>query len=246
MKHLFLLAGGHRSNDRDPDFLFRSVFTLLGIRSPRIAYVGAASDDDRGFHRRLAGIMRNAGAGDVTLAPTASRSADLTEARAVLERSDAVFMSGGDVEAGMLTLRDAGMLPILGYLYAQGKTFVGISAGSIMLAEAWVRWHKPDDDSTCEVFPCMGFAPILCDTHAESEDWEELRTLLGLTPGSPLGYGIPTGGGLRIDNGGAPVAMGSPLHRFRRVADRIVALSPLLPASDGRPKGTWRKGLNGI
>ena len=65
-------------------------------------------------------------------------------------------------------------------LYKQGKPFFGISAGSIMLAQEWIRWRDPEDDTTAEIFPCLGIAPVICDTHGEEDGWEELQALIAL------------------------------------------------------------------
>jgi peptidase E len=207
------------------------MFATLGNAAPSIAYVGVASDDDREFFKWLAAFFRQSGSGPVTLAPLAAPAADLDEARQVLTASDVIFMSGGDVEAGMQTLQERGLLPFLRRLHAQGKPFLGLSAGSIMLARCWVRWPDPRNDAVSETFPCMNLAPVLCDTHAEAEDWEELKALLQLSEPSSLGYGIPSGGGLRVDPDGSVSALGLPVPRFHRVGHRIVPLSPLHPPS---------------
>src|SRR5664280_2650056 len=148
-----------------------------------------------------------------------SARADLADARAVIERSDLVFVSGGDVEAGMAHLERHGLIPLLQTLHGAGTPFGGLSAGSIMLSRCWVRWPDPDDDTTAELFSCLALAPVLCDCHAESDDWEELRALLELT-GEGIGYGIPAGGALRVDPRGAVTALGVPAARFERRAGR--------------------------
>jgi cyanophycinase-like exopeptidase len=194
-----------------------------------VAYVGVASNDDRGFLKWIAAPLREAGAGQVRLAPMAATGADLDEARSVLSTSDLIFMSGGDVEAGMRILRERKMLSFLKRLQLAGRVFFGISAGSIMLARQWVHWPDPAND-TAEVFDCMKVAPLLCDTHAEAEDWEELKTLLLLTrAAAAIGYGIPSGGALRITPTGTVSALGKPLVRFRAQTGAIVPLPPLVP-----------------
>jgi len=46
-----------------------------------------------------------------------------------------------------------------------------------MLSKEWIRWRDPDDDATAEFFPCLGIAPLICDTHGEQDGWEELQAL---------------------------------------------------------------------
>jgi peptidase E len=228
MKPLYLLAGGHGPARRGPDPLLQEVFSQIEGKAPSIAYVGAASEDDRDFLKWISALFLKAGAGRVRLAPAASPGADRDEARRVLSESDLVFISGGDVEAGMRVLKSSGLTPVLKRLQKEGKPFFGLSAGSIMLARSWVRWSDPEDDTTAEKFACLNLAPVFCDTHAEEEDWEELKILLGLGhTARAIGYGIPSGGALRITPGGTVSALGKPAARFQYQAGVIVPLPPL-------------------
>ena len=111
------------------------------------------------FRSWVTRLLRNAGAGEVTLAPLCGSRGDPGKAKAVLEASDLVFISGGDVEEGMRVLEEKGMTGFLRRLHRAGKLFFGISAGSIMLSRKWVRWRDPHDDGSAELFPCLGFAP---------------------------------------------------------------------------------------
>jgi cyanophycinase-like exopeptidase len=130
----------------------------------------------------------------VVIAPA---NADLKKAREILQHADAVFISGGEVEVGMQILKEKNMVGFLQDLARQGKLFFGVSAGSIIMSREWVRWRNPDDGSTVELFPCLGLVPIICDTHAEKDDWAELKAALQLEkPGTP-GYGINSGAVLK-------------------------------------------------
>jgi len=226
---IYLLAGdpGARRSMKDP--LICRAIASCGVVEPSIAYVGAASGDDKSFFKMIAGLMRACGAGEVELAPLAGRRVKLDTTRAILEKVDMIFVSGGDVEEGMEVLEERGMMPFLRELHGGGKPFFGLSAGSIMLARQWIVWDDPNDDSTSSAFPCMGFAPVLCDTHAENEGWEELRALLLISPEGTSGYGIPTGGGLCVHPGGELEALGTPVSCFAKI-DRMVKRRPdLMP-----------------
>lgn len=224
-----LVAGSPGSGARGADPILAAALAAAGRPRPSVAYIGVASDDDRDFLRFVTAYLQRAGAGEVRLAALASARADLAAARAVIERSDVVFVSGGDVEAGMTHLEKRGLLPLLRTLHGAGTPFIGLSAGSIMLARCWVRWSDPDDDATAETFPCLALAPILCDCHAEGDDWEELRALLALT-GEGVGYGIPAGGALRVDPRGAVAALGKPAQRFECRRGRVETPTELTPA----------------
>jgi hypothetical protein len=96
-----------------------------------------------------------------------------------------------------------------------------------MLARSWVRWADPYNDASAEVFPCLGFAPILCDTHAEADGWEELKVLLRLSASGTIGFGIPSGGALYVAQDGTVTAIGKPAPRFEIRSGRIKTLAPL-------------------
>lgn len=221
---IVLIAGdpGRRGRGRDP--LLAAVLRRLGVPRPEVAYVGAASRDSRVFFLLIAALLKRAGAGPVRRVPLAGRRAVPAGARRLLEQAGVIFISGGDVELGMGVLERSGAAGLLRELHLAGKPFMGISAGSIMLADGWVRWANAEDDSTAERFPCLGLAPLLCDTHAEGEDWEELKALLRLT-GAPFGYGIPSGAALHVAPGGAVTALGAPVRRVT-LAARLPDLVP--------------------
>ncbi len=98
-----------------------------------------------------------------------------------------------------------------------------------MLARSWVRWTDAGDDSSAEVFSCLGFAPVLCDTHGEGEGWEELRTLARLAPAGSVGYGILSGSALVVAADGTVSALGGEIHRFRRTGRSVVQQESLFP-----------------
>jgi cyanophycinase-like exopeptidase len=227
---LYLMAGGRGSEQRrGGDPLLREMVDRTGVRKPGVAYVGTASGDNPAFRLFIARMLQKAGAGPVTLAPLCGKRADPDAAKKVLADADIVFVSGGDVEEGMRVLAERRMIPFLRGLYRAGKPFFGVSAGSIMLARTWIRWRDPHDDSTAELFPCMGFAPVLCDTHGEADGWGELQAALALRPVGSLGYGIVSGTALIIESDGSLAARGGEIHVFRRRKAGVVQGESLPP-----------------
>jgi cyanophycinase-like exopeptidase len=231
---IYLLAGGSGPRRTKGDPLLARVLASGPVPNPSVAYVGAASDDDRSFFSMNEYSMQACGARQVIFAPMVSEWVKMERTRAILESADMVFISGGDAEAGMEVLEERGILPLLRELYQAGKPFFGLSAGSIMLARQWVRWEDPDDDATASLFPCMGLAPLVCDTHSEGDHWVELKALLRLTPEGTLGYGIPSGAGLCIAPDGTVEAMGDAAHRYAKKAGKVVQIADLPPQS---PRG---------
>ncbi len=227
-KPVYLLAGGRSSiTRRGPDPLLQSALKQAETDHPSVAYVGAASNENPVFRATIARLLRKAGAQDVKLAPLCGRRSDPQEAMRVIDSCNIVFMSGGDVEAGMQVLAQTGMIDFLQDQYRKGKPFFGSSAGSIMLAKAWVRWRDPNADSSVELFPCLGIAPVYCDTHGEEDDWEELRVLTRLIPAGTVGYGIPSGAALIANPDGSVLALGGEVHRFICTEDRVSQVQPI-------------------
>ena len=198
---VYLLAGNPlvRGGMKDP--LMLSFFRDVGKAKPRVAYIGTASGDSLEFFDAMRERLQANGAGEVELAPLCGLDADPAAARRIVDRADAVFVSGGDVAEGMDGLnahRD--VVAALRSRFEAGTPFMGLSAGSIMLARGWVRWAETAGD-TDELFDCLGFAPIYCDVHGEADGWDELRALLRLLPAGAIGHAIRAGTALRICGG---------------------------------------------
>ena len=228
-KPLYLLAGGREGSTRSTNQILQEVFREIGKVSPIIAYVGVASDDNRIFYQFIADMIKNSGACKVNRVLICSPKADLSKAKGTLESADAIFISGGDVEMGIQVLEEKNMAGFLQGLYKQGKLFFGASAGSITLAREWVRWKDPNDDSTAELFPCLGLAPIICDTHAEDDDWAELKMALKLSEDNVQGYGIPAKACLKVYPDGRIEALGDAITRYIQHNGQVERQSNLLP-----------------
>ena len=177
-------------------------------------------------------MLKGVGAGKIRHAVLSPANADVPKARDILESADIVYISGGDVERGMQTLQEKQLLDFLTDLYQQGKPFFGISAGSIMLAKEWIRWRNPDDDATAEIFPCLGFAPVICDTHGEEDNWEELQALLALEKENTIGYGIVSGTAIKVFPNGKIEALGGAVHKYAKRNGIVEKIEDVLPATD--------------
>lgn len=231
VKPLHLLAGGRSTPRGTNDSLIRCVLRESGKKSPSIGYVGTANGDNRDFFNLLAGLFRKNGAGEVRHALLVADNADIFAAKEILAHSDLICIGGGDVDAGMQKLKQKRMVHFLDELYRGCKPFFGLSAGSIMLAQEWIRWRRPDDDATAEPFPCLGLAPLFCDTHDEDSGWVELAALLKFEKEGAIGYGIPAGAALRVFPDGRTEALGGAVHRYVSRSGNVERISDLMPAS---------------
>ncbi|MCL2139901.1 MAG: Type 1 glutamine amidotransferase-like domain-containing protein [Treponema sp.] len=186
-----LLAGGMHSKARS---IARMVSQALnGMQKPQVAYIGTANGDSLLFFHLMKSILKKAGAGKTVFLRLAKEKPDLEAARNILKNSDAVFLAGGEVEDGMHWLKKHGLVDFLKELYKQGKRFIGISAGVIMMGSRWVHWDVEGDDSTSKLFDCLGIIPAIFDVHGENEEWAELKTALKLSGNGTRGYALPAG-----------------------------------------------------
>jgi peptidase E len=219
----YLIAGGLRRS-RGENLLWSEALASAGKAEPSIAYVGAAAGDSAPFRLLISSYLKRAGAGAVRPVRLCGRRPDVAAARGILDSSDIVFVSGGDVEAGLRVLEETGMPAHLRTLAAQGKAFVGLSAGSILLSRSWVRWRDPGDDASAELFDCLSVAHLYCDMHDEDSGWSELKALLRLLPDGEEGWGIPAGGALVAHADGRVEWRGHPPARLKRAGGSISEL----------------------
>jgi len=200
-KKMYLLAGGPSDGDSTAVRL-REALGGCGVEHPAAAYIGTASGDSRTFMRWFERPLKKAGAASLTMAPLVGRKADPEKAKRVLISSDVIFVSGGEVEDGMNGL-SADIRALLRRLLEDGRLFIGLSAGTIMLGKAWPHWDDEDGrPEDAELFDCLGFAGEIFDTHAEAEGWPELKKAVSLSPEGFIGYGIPSGEMSVIDEDG--------------------------------------------
>jgi peptidase E len=226
-----LLAGGRTSTRESLCRLIQRVYKDNEVTLPTIAYIGTANGDDESFFQRIAESLRVAGAGDVIHTLLSFNESDPEKAKRILSSADLVYVSGGDVFEGMKSLERKNMVGFLQRLYREGKPFFGLSAGSIILAEKWVQWNDPNDDSTAILFPCLNIAKVLCDTHGEQDSWNELKIALSLSEDGKKGYGIASGAAIIVHPDCRVEAFGGAVNQFLRNENEIIQLPDLPPIS---------------
>ena len=201
-KEIYLIPGGRPGNMRQIADDFRTALAACGKAKPKVAYVGTASGDSKTFFQAMKIPIMKAGAASVTLVPIVRKNADIDKAKSILSDADSVYLSGGEVEDGIVWLEKYGLDSFLADLYHDGKLFMGMSAGAIMLGQTWVHWDVEGDDSTSRPFSCLNFVPFIFDTHAEKEDWTELKCALRLMGAGTKGHGLSSGGFFSADESG--------------------------------------------
>jgi hypothetical protein len=166
----------------------------LGKRAPVVAATYAPVENNPDGMKFMSGRTK-------TLFPGATLEIIDTD-RAVVDRADLVFVSGGDPTHGAKVLAKTGAATWIREASARGVPTFGVSAGAILLGDWWVDWPE-DDEAPLEdanLVPCIGaVAGHVFDAHDEADDWGELRaaaTLLKARQIQARLLGIPTGGAL--------------------------------------------------
>jgi len=218
-KPVTLIAGQHGTRHFGTKPYLGRAAALTGRKDPRALYIGAASGDDAGFGDALCALLVAAGARDVLWPKLTGKRRQAAAAREAIETVDLVFVGGGDVEAGIQVLRDAALVAPLQAAADRGTVFAGMSAGSIMLGERWVRWpHEDAGDDEAETYECLGVAACSLDTHGEGDDWAETRSFVAVRAREQKrkarAYAIPSGGALVVTPGGTISACGQPVPVF--------------------------------
>lgn len=186
-KNIYLIAG----HGEDDTAYFMEGLKESGLAHPKVAYIGTANHNNPMAISRTSQALLHFGAEKVSLVPVPE---DEAEAEKILRDCDVVFITGGEVEDGMIGLSE-NIRRLLWELYEDGKVFIGISAGTIMMGLAWPHWDDEDHDfDNAQLFSCLGFVPTIFDTHCEDEGWPELIKAVSLCEDGFVGYGIPAGG----------------------------------------------------
>lgn len=227
---IYLFAGGRGKSVLTTFAIIGNVIKGISKARPEIAVVGVASLKDNWLVYALMSRLIKANCKcRIRRVLIARPNADIEKAKEILTEADAVFLGGGDAEAGMHILNEKNMVGFFRELAKQGKLLLGASAGTIMISQEWVRWKDPDDDATAELFPCLGLSPVICDTHAEGDDWVELKAMLALEKDGTEGYGIPSGNGIKVFPDGRVEALGGAVPIYERRGERVVKAKDILP-----------------
>lgn len=228
-----LIAGKFGSRHFGTKPYLKEAMKRTGKNEPLVLYVGVASGDDPTFGTALGALMTAAGAGRVLWPKLATRRKQSNQMRQALAEVDLVFVGGGDVEAGIDLLRNAGLVDDFHAAADRGAVFAAMSAGSIMLGKRWIRWPNADaGDDEAETYECLGLVPFALDTHGEGDAWQEARSFAAVRA-RELGkkaraYTIPSGGALVIDPRGRIEAHGVPAPVFEASPNRKAKLEETL------------------
>ena len=197
---VIVIAGG-RPNDRSSEENTWAE-TFVGLTKPQVAVIGTANGDSLMFFQMMKSMIQKAGADKVTLVKLAKKKADVEAAKQTLSQADVIFLSGGEVDEGIAWLEQHGLVEFLRELHQNGTRFIGASAGAIMLGNKWAHWEVEGRDETATLIDCLGLTPLTFDTHAEDEDWVELKCVLRLMGDGAIGHGLPSGCIISTDSQG--------------------------------------------
>jgi cyanophycinase-like exopeptidase len=231
-----MTRAARESVDRGPVYLVASgqdgllprvaarAYEALGKTKARVAVTySPVAGDARGLRFMSGRMARLFPEATIERFAVAGEDAAMTpaKARAVVDRADLVFVSGGDPSLGAKVLESAGASAWLRDANARGVPLMGVSAGAIALGAWWADWPEEDDAQSdpetelarTKLLACVGAVPAhVFDTHNEEDDWDELRLLAKLCSrhGEKARFiGIPTGGALIFDGNGRMESVGT-------------------------------------
>ena len=167
-----------------------SVRAQVEATSPTAAYIGASNGDNPDFYSIFTSAMEGMGIQNCRLI----RAGFPAEDKKFLEQADLILLAGGDIKRGWEVFEKSGIKQSIVRRYSEGAMLLGISAGAVQLG--LLGWHGKYAASSDELFETFELVPFVIDVHEEKNGWRNLRQILQLANGPPMGLGIPAGGGL--------------------------------------------------
>ncbi|MCL1830511.1 MAG: Type 1 glutamine amidotransferase-like domain-containing protein [Oscillospiraceae bacterium] len=216
-KAILFSGGGPIDTDRLNLLLRQNTMQFQGNKA---VYIGAANGDRESSFVSMSEFLERLGVVQIDFLRLAREDVDIKASKALLQNSDIIFISGGEVEDGMNWLHHHNLADFLCRMYSEGKQFICISAGTIMMGRYWVNMDETGNGKNLKIFDCLGIIPAVFDTHAEDEDWIELKTALRLLGEDSLGYGIPSYGIITATSSGELTGYNTDILEFRYVDDR--------------------------
>ena len=211
-----LFSGGGRIDIEETKALLYD-----SLKGKRAAYIGAANGDRVAFFENMKTMLLRLGIKKVDFLRLARKDVDEKEVRKILKEADIIFISGGEVEDGMKWLSIHNLCEYLKVLFNEGKQFICVSAGTIMMGSHWFSIDESKKDSNPTLIECLGIIPTVFDTHAEDEDWIELKTTLRLLGEGSIGHGIPSFGMITADGSGNLVGYDTDILEYRYKNDNF-------------------------
>lgn len=213
--HLIAYPDWRRSDVRD---WHDAMFKETGKDRPNVALFTAPGGEDPEEIRWVTDTFRRRYGAAVQAVRLLRRPTPFEEAREIIRSADLLYFTGGDHFLLVRAATSAGLAEVLKRRVAEGAVVGGYSAGAIAIGAYWPEWPEPERPDLPEegatLVRCLGLnTRLICDFHAEEDDWEELyaclRLLRARDPHTTWhGYGVPTRGAIRISGTGRAELLG--------------------------------------
>lgn len=187
-------------------------------RRVEVALFGACGEDDPEDIRWCSKFLTTHFDCRVEPVRLVRRPTPAAEARAIVNRADILYFTGGDQFLFVRAAQRTGLDELLRKRHAEGACVGAFSAGAIAIGPWWPEWpetERPDlPEEGADLVPCVGLNDrAVFDFHAEEDDWEELHACMRLLRAKDRsrrwhGCGVPTRGGVRIGRDGAVQILG--------------------------------------
>ena len=218
---LIAIGGGGATHGSHPEL---DRLCIEYAASPRrVGYIGTASGDDVGRHRRFCdGFGPLAG----TLSQLSSQ-ADQDQARIWAEGLDLIYVGGGSPTLLVDHWKSTGIGTVLADAFRRGVTLAGVSAGAMCWFESFL-WRSRDDG--LETSDGLGIVQGSMTPHSQIEP-DRRAHMHGLVAGGamPEGYAVDDGAALVLREGEparASPSEGPPYVHLIRRREGETALNP--------------------
>jgi cyanophycinase len=221
---IYLFADSQLLFWKKKDILFlSSIKERMTRAAPRAAYIGASNGDDPQFYSIFEAAMEGIGVQDCRMILSSFSSGD----ESFILDSDVILLAGGDVERGWKVFEEVGLRELIIQRYQEGTLLIGVSAGAVQLGLFGLVREQGLFNKLIDTFKLV---PLIIDTHAEGDEWSDLRETIQLLNGSAEGIGIPSGGGLVYHPDATVEAIRYPLVEFT-IRDGVMRHCLLQPSS---------------
>lgn len=186
----------------------KAMFKETGKTHPTVALFTAPGGEDPEEIGWFSGFFRRRFGATVRPVWLLDRKTPTGEIREIVGRADLLYFTGGDHFLLVRAAGESALTELLRRRFNEGAVVGAYSAGAIAIGAFWPEWPEPPrpdlPEEGAQLVPCLALNErVICDFHAEEDDWEELKTCLRLLHARDssknwTGYGVPTRGAIRI------------------------------------------------
>lgn len=173
---IYMKLALHSSQGNEDYRIDKTLFSLLNVENPKIAYIPSQSDKTRSYFNMHADWYKKIGITDFFYFD-ADEDYDATKLPELLS-ADAIYLSGGNTYFFLQSLQKHNLIPVLQKYVRDGGALIGISAGSILMSETIEAAALPPGDPFLEMDDYSALSLVDFDFYPhmdpESDDFQKV------------------------------------------------------------------------